>query len=177
MGMGVVSDEDFDLEVSKLSDNKSSVITYNDKGRSEGDNNIPDAIRKIASEALLNGAPAKLVCTELSISPASASAYKNGATSTATYDKPNKSLISHNDKIKERINGRASNVMLKALKHITTAKLLDAKPTDLSQIAANMARVIDKTTPKIAEQATNTIIFYSPKQIDSKNFEVIDVSQ
>lgn len=176
MSMGVVNKEDFDLEVSKLNSNNSKIVTYKELGRGSNTKNLPEAVRKIASEALLEGARAKQVCEALDISPASAAAYKNGAHSTATYDKPNIELKSHNEKVKERINGRASNVMLKALKHITEDKMRESKPTDLSQIAANMARVIEKTAPKESIAAQTNIIFYTPKQISSSSFEVIDVS-
>jgi len=176
MPMMVVSSEEFELEIMRLRAPASSIVKMDKKGRN-GAREIPDEIRKlIASTALAGEGTGKEIAKAFGVSQSSVEAYKNDAVSTTTYDKPNADLANHNDKVRERIRGRAQNKLALALKYITPEKLQSAKATDLSMVAANMARVVDKVTPKEPDRAVqNNIIFYSPQQVGMGNFEVIDV--
>lgn len=175
--MLVVDDEDFELELNRLNDSGAKVVPLPKMGRTEGTKETPESLRKlIAGEALEGGSTAKEISHAFNISPSSISAYKAGATSTdrLTAGKLDTVLVENNQKI-----GRtAQNKLMKALKHITEEKMADAKLTDLGQVAANMSRIIEKTTPKVPEAPTvqNNIIFYSPQQIKPENYDVIDLA-
>src|SRR5215510_5460530 len=97
MPMGIVSDDDFDREINHL--NRKPVVTpppvipevvdMPRPGRSNGDVNVPDSLRKIIGETSeLEGRDAALeLASKFGISPSSVSAYANGSTSTASMDK------------------------------------------------------------------------------------------
>ena len=179
MALGIISDEDFDLEVNKFdgAETQARVVTKPSRGRAPNDNNVPDSLRAIVAEEAINGTPASELERTFGVSRSSITAYKHGATSTKTYDKPNEKLQTVVERTREKIHSRASHKLLSALKHITEDKLADTKAGELSSIAANMSRVIEKTSPK--EQTVNqtNIVFYSPAQIHERNFEVVDIQQ
>jgi hypothetical protein len=77
---------------------------------------------------------------------------------------------------RDKIKSRAQNKLLLALKHMTEDKLENTKGVELSTIAANMSRVVEKMTPKTdGNTITNNIVFYSPKQISKENYETIEL--
>ena len=109
MPIGIVSDEDFESELNRISVPKKvvpspvlnpEIVEMDRPGRKEGDVNVPESLRKIiGEEALLNGRQSALGLAKMfDISPASVSAYANGATSTASYNSPNTALVSHINK-------------------------------------------------------------------------------
>jgi transposase len=176
MKMLVVDDEEFELELAR-SINAAPVISMPAKGRQEGTKETPEVIRKLVADAAMDGAPAKDIAETYGVSESSVAAYKNGVTSTTQYNKGNGgSLTDFVDGKRDKIKTRAQNKLLLALKHITDEKLSEAKVSDLSTIAANMSRVVEKTMPKEQSVVNNNIVFYSPKQISKENFEAIDVS-
>jgi predicted transcriptional regulator len=175
MKMMVVDDEDFELEIAR-SVNAAQVVQMPSKGRN-GAAATPDSLRQlIAADAIEGNGSAQEIARAYGVSESSVSAYKNGATSTTNYNNGNGELKDFVDGKREKIKGRAQNKLLLALKHITDEKLKEAKVSDLSTIAANMSRVIDKTTPKTESVVNNNIVFYSPKQISKENYETVDVS-
>ena len=176
MAMGIISDEDFDLELVRLSGKHSEVIiTGSNNGRGPT-KELPDSLRKVISEEAIVNGNTKDIAEAFGISKSSVDAYKNDATSCKTYDNPNDALQEHNNKVRARINGIATNRIMKALKHITEDKMKDAKIDTLSTVAANMARVVEKTTPKERPVVNNNIVFYSPRQIHERNFEIVEVN-
>jgi predicted transcriptional regulator len=175
MPMLLVDDESFDLELSKLNGVRARVETRMMHGRNPGDTNIPSALRQVIAEEATNGASVEELTKAFGVSASSVSAYKNGATSTTSYHQKNEKLESVIDRTRDKIHRRASSKLLKALTEITDEKLKDARATDLSSIAANMSRVIEKTSPKEDSKIQNNIIFVSPTQIHADNYEVIDV--
>ena len=174
MAMLIVDDEEFELEVAR-SERVTGIVINSHKHGGRGDNdNVSPALREVIAEDALSGIPAKEISKAYGVSASSISAYKNGATSTATYHKPQERLASAVDKTRDKIHRRASSKLLRALTEITDDKLKDSKATDLSTIAANMSRVIEKTSPKESNAIQNNIIFVSPTQIHRDNYEVID---
>src|SRR5215510_1658905 len=114
MAMGIVSNKDFDSELSSLQTPKPvekivkqvEVIDVPAKGR--GNNlEVPDALRKVIGEtsAIHGRAEAVELASNFGISPSSVSAYANGSTSTSSYaDQPNKDHITD---AKQRISKKA----------------------------------------------------------------------
>ena len=174
MKMMVVDDESFDLELMRSS-SAAKVVEIAAKGRN-GANATPESLRKLIANDALDGAPIAEIAEAYGVSSSSVTAYKNGATSTTNYNQGNGELKDFVDVKRDRIKNKAQNKLLLALKHITEDKLKDAKVNDLSTVAANMSRVIDKTTPKTESVINNNIVFYSPKQISKENYETLDVS-
>jgi uncharacterized protein (DUF4415 family) len=176
MPMLVVDDEDFELELKRLNEKVAQVVPMPKMGRPDGATETPESLRKlIASDSITGNGTAKQIAEAYGVSQSSVNAYAGGATSTdrMVAGKLDNDLVQAN----QRIGRRAQRKLNLALKHITEDKLRDAKATDISQVAANMSRIIEKTTPKVPEtQVQNNIIFYSPQQIGEGNYDVIDVA-
>lgn len=69
----------------------------------------------------------------------------------------------------------AIDAMLSAIKAIPDRIPNVKKATDLSTIAANMARVVEKTTPKELEGKSNVqVIFFSPRIKDESEYETVN---
>lgn len=174
MPMLVTSDEDFDLELSRLSNRKAEIVPMPKLGR-QHTRETPESLRAlIASDSLNGNGTAKEIANAYGVSQSSVNAYAGGATSTdrMVAGKLDSDLVTRN----KRIGKKAQTKMSMAIDAITKEKLDAAKATDLSSIAANMAKVVDKTIPKAEEKIiNNNIVFYSPQQVGPGNYEVIDV--
>ena len=135
--MGIVSDSDFNSELDKLNPTQpnggvSAEIKKIERGRGNGNNAVPDSLRKvIGEESAINGRASALeLAKQFDISPSSVSAYDVGAKSTASYDeRPNQSNI---NKARERIATRARGKLTQALVNLTKEKLVGAKARDLA---------------------------------------------
>lgn len=161
MPMGVVSQKDFEKEVDNSAVAESEIVLPNlpptripevvemeRPGRKEGDNNVPNGLRKlIGVTSVEDGRQAALQLAEqFGVSPSSVSAYAEGATSTSTIDeKPNGKII--ND-TKQRIARKASKVLNRALLNITDEKLAATKAVELAQIAKSMSGVVKDMEPE-----------------------------
>lgn len=178
MGMGIVSDADFDNELSKCGKTyeKSEPILVpkveplNTPGRKESDVNVPESLRKLIGQtAIEDGRSDALdLAKSLGISPSSVSAYAHGANSTASYNKPDQELKSSVDKSRTRVIKRARGKLMLALSHITDEKLVDAKPKDLAGIARDMSAVIKNMEPPSKENDNPvhngpTFVLFAPK--------------
>lgn len=209
MAIGIVSDTELAIELSRLSGKSKSrparpapdsvsvpptpvptvpeavIVEKPTRGRSDGDNNVPDSLRKIiGEEAVLNGrASALKIAGEFGISPSSVSAYAKGATSTKSYDQPKPSIISHINKSRARAIKRASTTLNAALGSITQEKLDYADAKDLSTIAKDMSVVIRNLEPQKEPVAENTVaatpqfVIFAPQFRKEDSFEVITVNE
>lgn len=194
MAMGIVSDKDFDSELSRVSDKKQGeskainpVITGEiqdvSRGRGEGSTSVPDGLRKIiGEESVVNGRQSAIeLAQSFGLSPSSVSAYANGATSTSTYN-DRKNLPALNE-ARIRVQSRARNKLMKALSHLTSEKLGEAKARDLAGIAKDMSAVIKNMEPekesqlKDANNGGPTFVFYSPQFRDERHFETVVVKE
>jgi predicted transcriptional regulator len=177
--MGIVSDSDLELEIKK---NGAKEGLYPEvkipvpAGRKEGDRNVPPSLQKvIAQDAIENG---RQSATELArsfgISPASVSAYTNGATSTASYNQPNQELKGHVNKVKQKIAGKARRRLNWALEGITEEKLQEASLKTVSQVAKDMAVVIKQMEPDEhgdSDKSTNIqVVLFSPAPMQEHEF-------
>lgn len=197
MGMGIVSDKDFNSELSKVSTPNSTPISQSTpiigepiigeivdvtRGRPRESNEVPNGLRQIIGETSnIDGrASAVDLASRFGISPSSVSAYANGSTSTSSYDKtPNQPFI---DAAKLRVSKRARIKLMDALSHITGDKLENAKPGELSTVARNMATVIKEMEPETPKAGPNvgagpTFIFYSPQTRKEENFDIVRVNE
>jgi hypothetical protein len=181
MAMGIVSDSDLESELNSL--NRPRLVPVEhiqspDRGRGQGNNAVPESLRRIISDQSINGTPAKELSEAFGISPSSISAYKNDATSTASYNKPNKDLRAANNIIRERIVGKARKKLIMALDQITPDKLVEAKLRDLVQLSAGMATVLDKVEPHDDGMIrADKLLIYMPRMRDEQSFDVIDVKE
>lgn len=190
--MGIVSDKDFNSELTKSSSDKKSpseikaptvspviegqIVDVN-RGRPVGAVEVPNSLRKvIGEEAAINGRTSALELAQtFGLSPSSVSAYAHGATSTATYDETPNSP--HINSAKDKISKRARSRLMSALKHLTPEKMEGAKAKDLAGIAKDMAAVVRTMEPEV-KGPTNvnngpTFVFYSPQQRKEEAFDVV----
>lgn len=157
MAMGIVSDADFEKELDKaipiVNDVakdiiEGEVVDMPMPGRSNGDNNVPDSLRKIIGETNeLDGRREALALAEtFGVSSSSVSAYANGSKSTASYgEQPNKSFINES---RTRVQTRARKILFRSLKHITEDKLQNEAPLALAGIAKQMSGIIKDMEPE-----------------------------
>ena len=198
MAMGIVSDKDFESEVTPQS--KSNTVTPpkpNDftesnteqigvikdvtRGRGAGNIEVPNGLRKIiGDESTTNGRQSAVELAEnFGISPSSVSAYAQGANSTASYDvRPNASTVVN---ARDRVIKKARGKLMAALHNITGDKLEGAKPRDLAGIAKDMSAIIKNMEPDLpkapGESSGPTFIFYSPQPRREESFDVITVKE
>lgn len=197
MAIGIVSDKDFDSEVTKIvphtreESNSESVISGEiidvNRGRGKGNIEVPNGLRKIiGEESEINGRQSGVeLASRFGISPSSTSAYANGATSTASYNNPRNQengISSHINKSKERITKRARNKLMAALNKITDDKLEGAKARDLAGIAKDMSAVIKNMEPEKEQPGNNgmqgpTFVFYAPQFRSEENFGIVHVKE
>lgn len=187
MPLGIVVDEEFESEVSRLITPRKSdiIVTVVDKavpGRTNGDNNVPAPLRNIiGEEALVNGRKAAIgLAEQFGISHDSVDAYKNGATSTATFNQPDNSLTSHLDKVREAITTTASDKLKSALESITPDKLKEVKVRDASGIAKDMSVIIKNMEPDKEDGKPRigpNYIFYSPRPRQEEDYETIEANE
>lgn len=189
MPIGLVSDDDLAREIESLnqkvvpSTSRPRVEVLDKPGRSSGDVNVPDSLRQIIGEtAVIDGRQAALkLASDFGISPSSVSAYANGATSTASYDSPAKSIINHINKSRARAIKKASKTLNGALEAITQEKLDYTDAKDLSVIAKNMSGIIKDLEPspesKVDGTSTPQFVIFAPQFRDERTFEHIEVKE
>jgi hypothetical protein len=191
MAMGIVSDKEFDSELSKGSSEKpregsnskpvtGEVVDMPAKGRGVGNVEVPNSLRKVIGETAITEGRDQAVelARQFGISPSSASAYGVGATSTSSYDEtPNGSNIL---KAKEKIGKRARHKLMAALRHITDEKLGGAKVRDLASIAKDMSVVfknMEPDGPKAPSNSGPTFVFYSPQFRKEEHYDVVQAKE
>jgi len=171
------------VEILDKVDEGARIIPKPTKGRKEGDNQVPEGLRKLIGETYEIDGRANGVdlAKRFGISASSASAYANGATSTKSYNESVPAIASHIIKSKERAVKRASKTLNQALGAITQEKLDYADPKDLSSIAKDMSAIIKNLEPPQATDVTNNnapqFTIYAPQFRDERSFEVITVQE
>lgn len=188
--MGIVSSDDFLKEIDKfkkpVEEKQEDIIPSKiiDINKGRGNNNeVPESLRKLLGvEALLTSS--KEIIDVVPVSASSISAYKHGATSTASYHNSNPALKSHIRNKKDRISRRASKVLVNALDTIDEQSLADIGPMKASIIARNMSSIIkdmsddnDDNDNEGGKNIQNNIIFYSPAMKSEEDFERIHVPE
>lgn len=175
MAIGVVAGDEFNKELERLSNGnhiqeRVEIIEHGRGHKSE----VPESIRKLIAAEAIAGASAKELASTFNVSESSVSAYKNGATSTASYHNKDASLAKANEDVKSDLSGRAQNKMREALDSIVFPS--DIKPQIASAIARDMSSVIKNMNPEIATQINNQqVIVYKPRMKEEDDYEVLDV--
>lgn len=187
MPLGVVSDSEFEKELEKLRPAVSTpggkIVENTKKGRPEGTTNVPESLRKIiGEESVINGRDSALdLARNLGVSPSSVSAYAVGATSTASYNEPKQSIISHINKSRARGIKKATTVMNAALSAITQEKLDYTDADKLSGIAKDMSAIIKNLEPKQPEGGSDSkspqFVVFAPQFRDERTFESITIQE
>ena len=188
MAIGIVTDDDLQSELDRLNGVRKTpevqIVEKETPGRNEGDVNVPDSLRQIIGEtSVLEGRQSALALAEMfNISPASVSAYAKGATSTATYDTPTKSILSHINKSRQRSIKKAQSKLNAALDGITPEKLESVNAKDLSSIAKDMSVVIRNLEPQKPEgdgedKNTPQFVIFAPQFRDERSFPTMVVQE
>ncbi len=190
MPLGILSDEEFESEISKskngngkLSDNNGQQETnarfdFLKRGRGPVEEK-PESARKLIGEMAIQGEPAKVIEREFGISASSISAYKNGATSTASYNQPDENLKKHTDGVRDKIVKRAKKKLFMALDGINEDKLADCDAKGLSSVAKDMSTVIRNMEPEVSEKNNihGNFIFLVPPMRKETDYPIIDVTE
>lgn len=182
MPLGIVSDDDFEKELDNCSTTrkvlKPEIIDIK-RGRGDDNVEVPESLRKIIGEtANLEGRKEALeFAKQFGISASSVSAYTAGATSTASIAKPDRELVNHIARAKERLSKKARQKMARALHHITDEKLQDAKVHELALVARNMSAIVKDMEPDNPDSEKDKIvpqfIVYAPQFRDERTFETV----
>lgn len=169
MPLGIVSDEEFLSEVAH--------IEMPTRGRN-GVKEIPHAIRALAAEETICGTPSAQVANAFGISKQSVDAYKHDATSSATYQNPNKELKEANNRVRKQIGSNALSVLTEALRCITPEKLADAKVKDVAVVAKQMSGIVNDMEPVgTMNNPAAQFVFHVPAERKESNYDIIDVTQ
>lgn len=191
MPLGIVKPEDYEKGLGKSKEAEvviekeipSPAIAEFIKGRGLGRTEVPESIRKLIGESSVEegSSAANAIGQFLGLSKSSVSAYSNGTTSTATYNKPNLDLATHLNKTRERITRKAAGKLFKSLNVIDDDKLEDLTALEASTVAKNMSAIIKHMEPSDVK-AGNTfngpvITFYAPRLVKEETFDVINVGE
>lgn len=177
MPLGIVSNEEMEMEISKMNTNN-AVVRTTIIGLEQGKrgNAIPDGLKKIIAEEVIEGGKVTDLAKTFDVPQSSVSAYSNGS-ATPGHKNDNEKLVKHLELVKERIKKKASNKLINALDAITNEKLNESKARDLAGIAKDMAATIEKLEGR-DKQVDNSnkvqINLFVPKQNDLTSYEVIE---
>lgn len=191
MPIGIVSPDDFLKEVSSLNpkENKdfeveiippssSNIIQEKQKGRKEGDVNVPSSLRNlISSVAIEEGRQAALdLAKDFGLSASSVSAYSNGSTSTKSYHEPKEEIKRVIVNTKEKITKKAKRILLKSFDGMTDEKIQEAKLETLSVVARNMSSIIkDMDTDSDEHKDKPVFVVMAPTILKEEVFDTIAV--
>jgi len=182
MGMGIVSNEEFEKEL-HINGVRGEVIEKEKPGRKEGDVNVPETLRKIiGEESAINGRQDALALAKmLGVSDSSVSAYAHGATSTNSYNKPSKGIQEYIKNRKAKLTKKALHKLAGALDSITPEELDKIKTRDKAAIAKDMSAIVKNLEPSkdspIGDQQNNQFIFYAPQFMKEQQYDVIEVQE
>jgi predicted transcriptional regulator len=173
MPMGIVSNDEFERELHR--NGVKEVITPEiipqdqDKGRGQGNNNVPESLRKIIGETSeIEGRQEALkIARMFGISDSSVSAYAKGSTSTASYNTPNKTIADYIRNRKDRLTKKALRKLQSSLDSISPEALQKESPRNLAAIAKDMSAIVKNMEPDApvgpVNQQNNQFIFYRPE--------------
>lgn len=179
MPIGIVSQNDIEKELEKPMPMNGRVEKLPTSGRKEGDVAVPDEVKKfIAEAAITSSATGKELADLMQVSESSVSAYKNGANSTASYNKPSPAIANHILSVKDKISKKAQRVLRGSLNSITEDKLNGIKAKDAAIIARQMAGIIkdmEPDTPMVPQDNRVQFIMFAPAMKRESDFDAIDV--
>jgi len=184
--IGVVSNEQFESELVQLNRPAPKPVIPNsqifiNKGRKNGDVNVPESIQKLIGEesALYGRSKALELASDLGISNSSVSAYANGSTSTASYNKPSDKLTQYLTSRKNRATKKSLRVLHSALDSITPEKLAGIKGRDLAGIAKDMSSIVKNMEPSNMKDGSIVrpqFVVFAPTFNKEESYETIIVN-
>lgn len=179
MPLGVLNDNDFEKELESLLNPKvkpSGSVEALIRGRGHK-SETPEELRKvIAQEAIVNG-DHKEIAKQFGVSESSVSAYKNGATSTASYNTAAPNLASHVDAVKDELSSKARKNLMAALDSITPESFDTEKLKVRAQVARDMSAIIKNLEPEVKQENSSNVVFqiYAPQVHKIEDYKTIDV--
>lgn len=174
MPMLVVNEEEFNIEIGRLKVDYRTI----ERGRGLGKKETPVQIRKLVASEAIAGVKVEDIRESYNISPSSISAYKNGATSTASYNKPDKELDGNNKQVRAVLSERAESVALEAIGLLTLEKMESSKAKDISSIAKDMSSVISNMRDSNGNGGPKVnVMIYQPQIREEADFKVIDIKE
>lgn len=178
MPLGIITEDELTTELDRNNTSKQQEIPMVKPlpvpGRTNGKGNVPESLRKTIAEEHINGTGNGELAEIFNVSPSSVSAYANGATSTATYDKKNSELAGHIKSVSEKLAAKARKRLDAALAEITPERLKNAKIKDVSTIAKDMSIVVRNMEYKEKENDAPPVqfILYAPPIKKLDDFEI-----
>ncbi len=179
MPLGIITDEQLNREISSLKRTSLDDVKVVDIRR--GRNNtleIPASLRAVIAEEVIESGHSKDVAASFGVSKSSVDAYKNGATSTSSYNEPNQALARANQQVRDQISDNARSRLTSALNHLTDDKIDQSKAKDIAAIAKDMSVIVKNMEPDGPVIQNNTqVIIYKPRMRDEDEFDVITVNE
>lgn len=151
---------------------KGNRVNHKDAGRKEGDVNIHPVVRSVISAAA-RLSTAKEVSEDFNVSPAQVHNLKHGKT-TGTGEVKDE-ILKGADKELEGVRGKAIQILVDSLGFINADKLKDLKATSLTNVAKDMASVIEKTSPKSDANTRPSVVIITAERREIKDYQVIEV--
>jgi len=180
MPMGVVSDDEFDVELKRVDESlpvdKSNIIPIT-RGRGNTKEVTNEMRALIAGCAIKGEGTGAEIAKEFNVSRSSVSAYKGGATSTTDLGKrTDTELEAKNKKVKGRIIEKTTSRLEAAIEGITIEKIDQASLRTLSGLAKDMSSVIRSIEGDGDGGGVKTNInIYAPRMRQEDDYEVIEV--
>jgi hypothetical protein len=178
MPLGILTDEEFEIELNKtkgIIPPVGEIIPIPTVGRIPDKPNLPESFRKVIADEKLEGSKTKDIAEAFGISHATVFTAANGLNSPN--GKVNDSLTEHVKSRKERIVDRASNKLIVALRALTPQKIEAEDAKTISSIAKDMSQVVRNLEPDTKGASANqaNFIFYAPNgRKDIADYEIIE---
>jgi predicted transcriptional regulator len=175
----IVNNDEADESVEDDSQMRASEVVYKELQRGRGERpEVPTSVRAVIAAEAICGTPIKDVAETFGVSPSSVSAYKNGATSTASYNKPDEELKKKNDEVRGTVSSLALANLMSALKNITPEKLANSKLQVISGVAKDMSSIVNNMNPPDENKAAfQQVIVFKPRMRDEDDYEVLDIQK
>ncbi len=162
--LGLLSDSDFEIELLNLSGKSSDGVVL---PRLVGRGPIkekPEMVRQLLAETALEGNTSKDVARAFGVSPQAVNAYRNGATSCATYNQPDLNLNQAVNNKKLATKELAHQRIVDALTAITPAKISEAGLKTQASVARDMSVVYKNLIDEPDEKQQNVqFVIFAPQ--------------
>jgi len=158
---------------------KAEFIEMPSKGRGLGNKNKSDDERIEVAQDSITGLSNREVAEKHNVSLSSVSAYKNGATSTSSYNEKDEALQKSNDEVKIIIGNQVKNKLLQTLEAITPDKITKAKLGELTNLAHGMSGILKHIEPSDENQNKGNgpqFIFMVPEQKREEHYKIIELN-
>lgn len=133
--------------------------------KQNGTKNIPTPL-KIVAGVLAKTEPAKEIAEAFDMSVGSVRRAANS---------DNKEVSAAVERTTAKIRDMALDKLMQSLGIIDDTTLADCSAKDASQVARNLATVVNQLSPKDQHQSGATLIIYAPRQKSEEQYQTIDV--